>query len=202
MRWYAETNLPIFAYALWKIEDGVMELDSSLLSLFGESTVNNAKKLLAIEVLLDSKGELDDTRKQIIVSSLQNIKEKYGIGCIIFGISDDPSGSAALEVIANLLKNLPDRCTRVVSICRDNYLGHDPYREPDAGNGVNQSLLGDVDPNIWLQTVFPITTRSTWNLSAQPAHKEKPVRKHHEIRSSSLIISATILLFISWLIMK
>ena len=106
--------------------------------------------LLAFEVLLPSGGqewsEVCESRAKI--SRLHNwiFTEIGALGCdmpaLVVGVSDQPAGAPALEAVLETVTERSSGAKQVLfALTRDDLLGHDAAREPDASMGVLQLLL-------------------------------------------------------------
>ena len=130
----------------------------TIISVRREGSSFQASWLISIEVLLadkvsdDGASIEDSTRIKSLSHWLHREKEGGDTPTIIVGISDRAAGSPALEAIL-------ETCTLhmgQVCLCafsRDDLLGHDKKREPDAESGVFQQLLyflpNNASDNLW-----------------------------------------------------
>ena len=90
--------------------------------------------------------------KKRIFNIVNWIRDTHSFGCIYVGICDSVGGAPALEAILDYAKIIEDHnfatllssevlTLRVVAVNRQmqEFLGHDPTREPDAVSGVYQA---------------------------------------------------------------
>lgn len=110
------------------------------------------KSVLSIEIIINQYKDPKDFREHIL-TVINWVRKTYSFGCIYVGICDSVAGTPALEAILDFAKMIDDHnlyeaslmsdvlILRVKAINNEQFLGHDPSREPDAENNVYQSEM-------------------------------------------------------------
>lgn len=84
-------------------------------------------------------------------------RELGDIGPIVFGVTNQPGGTCALENVMEYVSMLPENNTIVVvSIHGEHFLGRQESLEPDAISGVEQFLLLSLNTSVksWTKEAF------------------------------------------------
>ena len=190
-------------YIVWRYSDDLKSLEQKLSGLIGKLKPETSSKLLvAIETLLPSKEDWNDIGhnyiRELLTSKIQDIHVKSSVGCVIFGICDDPSGTPALEAIVQCTSLTTPKTAMVVVSQRIDYLGHDPNREPDAGSDVFQALLSSSDPFHWTKEHFPPNNIKLEDTLKQDSHANDKIIAYKGTYGQ--IIVFIIIVFLAWLI--
>eukprot|EP00596_Hydrurales_sp_CCMP1899_P002793 CAMPEP_0119042250 /NCGR_PEP_ID=MMETSP1177-20130426/14487_1 /TAXON_ID=2985 /ORGANISM="Ochromonas sp, Strain CCMP1899" /LENGTH=277 /DNA_ID=CAMNT_0007008901 /DNA_START=133 /DNA_END=963 /DNA_ORIENTATION=- len=146
-------------YVLWDLRSESNKTDSifkqdieKLIPKMKDLSTVMEKALLSIEIIIDQNQDLEEMRAHILIV-INWIRETQSFGCIYIGICDSVAGTPALEAVLDLAKMIDDHnlyeasllsdvlILRVIAINNEQFLGHDPSREPDAESNVYQSEM-------------------------------------------------------------
>ena len=125
-------------------------------SVFAENGLNHSNKLVIVEVLLPYAGKITQSTTDELKSSLGTLQCKFQIGCIAYGVSDNPNGTAGLDIAYKCINLVPYKTARVLSIRSTDYLGRDIDKEPDAITGVHQCIIATSCPTSWVKESFEL----------------------------------------------
>ena len=147
-------------YSLWDLRADSDTTDvlykesfKDLNSTVADLCIDRQSSICCIEVVIDQYVEsiMNGVKKRIF-NIVNWIRDTHSFGCIYVGICDSVGGAPALEAILDYAKIIEDHnfatllssevlTLRVVAVNRQmqEFLGHDPTREPDAVSGVYQA---------------------------------------------------------------
>ena len=147
-------------YSLWDLRADSHTTDvlykesfKDLNSTVADLCIDRQSSICCIEVVVDQYVEsiMNGVKKRIF-NIVNWIRDTHSFGCIYVGICDSVGGAPALEAILDYAKIIEDHnfatllssevlTLRVVAVNRQmqEFLGHDPTREPDAVSGVYQA---------------------------------------------------------------
>jgi hypothetical protein len=148
-------------YVLWNAGDskganGLVDKIKGLVNFMIDRRKYTAKDVtsffLAVEVLATTTGQqlgCDDTNRDIIdidkviEDMWSKVKRSIDIEYIVFGVSDHVGGTPALEAVHDFAVPISTnhQMAQILASTRNEMLGHDSTREPDAAGNVRQYLL-------------------------------------------------------------
>lgn len=157
-------------YLLWNVGAGnsEKELKQKIKRIFSNSVFKPSRFIVSIEALIRTRDIYPET-KSTILALLDWYHEEYPSGCMVVGVSDSKAGTPALERCLELLQlmasesmiaqaqteeveQIPDDEEAVKEVLlasgkllfiadtRQDCMGHDPLREPDAAADVFQRI--------------------------------------------------------------
>lgn len=202
-------------YILWEMaSQNTLGLLEDVATLFASSRAiitkreNKPRFLLAVEVLRD--GSIKDAQRAID-EVYAHLRRHSHFDCVLFGISDKVSGTAAIEAIYDCAMALshvmiptssstaPLPVMSFIAQSRLTCLGHDASRQPDADSNVSQLLMVSTDA-VNLST-WAVPDFDTLQCNAQRQSEGKVLnRMHSKLFPSSwlvLILIAVVVAFAS-----
>lgn len=133
-------------YLLWNSSSDVEGLKGNIKKLLELYPSCQSRCVIVVECLVTSELEFDSTVKSKIDELFTWAGKSYPDVFIFVGVSDKPSGTPGLEKLEGFMKDAVASAPgvsgnlRLIGMTRQDCLGHDPNREPDADSDVFQVL--------------------------------------------------------------
>mmetsp|Transcript_31130 Transcript_31130/g.52561 ORF Transcript_31130/g.52561 Transcript_31130/m.52561 type:complete len:260 (-) Transcript_31130:79-858(-) len=135
-------------YLLWNSETEDVDAIKDKLDMIQVRYPNCLQKrtLVAIECFIPSDEYFHSNGKSNVATLLSWFNQYYPSSLCFIGVADSVSGTSALEKCHDFIEfllaaaPLSEEYTRLIGYTRQEMLGHDPSREPDASSGVTQYL--------------------------------------------------------------
>jgi len=134
-------------YLLWKTSDGWEILKSNIQKILDRYPSCLSRCLIVVEGLTNNEAEFENEAKDSIERIFKWADKAFPDSALYVGVSDKVSGTPGLEKVEEFLKftvaSAPASAgnIRLIGITRQECLGHDPVREPDADSGLFQVLV-------------------------------------------------------------
>lgn len=134
-------------YLLWKAEDGWEILKSNIQTILDRYPSCLSRCLIVVECLTRSEEEFENDVKDQLERIFKWADKAFPDSPLFVGVCDQVSGTPGLEKVEEFLKftvaSAPTAAgnIRLIGLTRQECLGHDPVREPDAASGLYQVLV-------------------------------------------------------------
>lgn len=134
-------------YLLWKSEDGWEILKSNIQKILDRHPSCLSRCLIVVECLSRNEEEFETDVKDQLERIFKWADKAFPDSPLFVGVSDKASGTPGLEKVEEFIKftvaSAPTAAgsIRLIGITRQECLGHDPVREPDADSGLFQVLV-------------------------------------------------------------